>query len=141
MLAATVSSGSTADILNIVLLGGFLGACGQVARVVIGLKKVNDQAQAESKAFGEIFQARNLVVSLVIGFAAGVLGVLALWPKDGPLTSLSFDDRTVFLALIGSGYAGTDFIEGFMSKNAPATPMPRPPGPVPPGPSPGPAMG
>jgi hypothetical protein len=41
-------SASAADWINLILLGGLLGAVGQGIRVVVGLKKVNDQVFAQT---------------------------------------------------------------------------------------------
>lgn len=98
------------------LLGGILGMVGQGSRVVIGLKKLNDEAQDKGKEFGELFQTSTLLLSLLIGFIAGTLAILAV----------SFDDssmklnKQIILTLIAAGYAGTDFIEGFMRKYLPS---------------------
>jgi hypothetical protein len=40
---------SVTDWINVLLLGGMLGALGQGVRAVIGLKKVNDQAALEGR--------------------------------------------------------------------------------------------
>lgn len=98
------------------LLGGFLGMVGQGIRVVAGLKKVNDQALLQKKPFGELFETSTLLVSLLIGFVAGALAVIALSGDSRPLQT----NKQIILGLIGAGYAGTDFIEGFVKKYLPA---------------------
>ena len=97
------------------LLGGVLGALGQAIRVVVGLKKLNDAALREGRSFREVFSASTLAMSLLIGFVAGALGVLSL------VANLQANiERQQVMLLIGIGYAGADFIEGFVRKNLPA---------------------
>lgn len=98
-------------LLTQLLLGGVLGAVGQGIRVVIGLKKEYDDVQMTGLAFDKAFSRSELGVSLIIGFVAGVLAYISLVGLDTDLI-----DNNAVTALIGAGYAGTDFIEGFMKK-------------------------
>jgi hypothetical protein len=95
------------------LLGGLFGAAGQGIRVVVGLKKLNDQALRERRPMRELFRASELAVSLLIGFIAGVLAALA-----ASIDVANVEKKTVLL-LIGAGYSGADFIEGFVKKYLP----------------------
>ncbi|MBI5750584.1 MAG: hypothetical protein HZA59_00380 [Hydrogenophilales bacterium] len=99
------------------LLGGLLGMLGQGIRVVTGLKKVHDQAAAESKSFGQLFELSTLLISLMIGFTAGALAIIATTPDSGAVTKV---DRQMIVTLLAAGYAGTDFIEAFVKKYLPA---------------------
>ncbi|HUL58296.1 MAG TPA: hypothetical protein VLU43_03435 [Anaeromyxobacteraceae bacterium] len=96
------------------LVGGMFGALGQGLRVVVGLKKLNDSALLQKKPFGELFSAGTLVLSLLIGAIAGVLGTLTSSMNLQAIT------RENVMLLIGIGYAGADFIEGFVRKELPA---------------------
>ncbi len=96
------------------LVGGMFGALGQGLRVIVGLKKLNDSALLRGKAFGELFSSGTLVVSLLIGAIAGVLGTLTANMNLQAIT------RENVMLLIGIGYAGADFIEGFVRKELPA---------------------
>ncbi len=87
--------------LNYLILGALLGAAGQGARVIVGLKKLYD-----AQGFKSEFSGVQLIISLVIGAVAGMLGAVTLM---GQLV-----DRKFLLGLIAVGYAGADFIEGFM---------------------------
>ena len=87
--------------LNYLILGALLGAAGQGARVIVGLKKLYD-----TQGFKSDFSGVQLIISLVIGAVAGVLGTLTLMGQ--PV------DQKFLLGLIAFGYAGADFIEGFM---------------------------
>ena len=50
------------------ILGGILGMVGQGARVVVGLKKLNDKANQQNQEFSDIFKTSTLVLSLMNGF-------------------------------------------------------------------------
>ncbi len=93
--------------------GGLFGALGQGLRVLVGLKKLNDAALREGKPFGQLFSASTLMVSLLIGAVAGVLGTLTVNVNLQAIT------RENVVLLIGIGYAGADFIEGFVRKELP----------------------
>ena len=120
------------DWLQLILLGGIMGAMGQGARVVIGLKKLNDEVGAQASAAlatgdtppktSDSIDVSRLLVSLLIGFIAGALAALTLnLPVSGA------DTKPLF-AFMAAGYAGTDFIEGIMSGYMPSTPpKPAPP--------------
>jgi ABC-type enterobactin transport system permease subunit len=99
--------------LYVVVLAGLCGAFGQSARVVVGLKKVYDASAAAQKNFSEFFDWSRLLLSLLIGAAAGLLGAISLQPDFLHLTSKDL------MAFAAAGYAGTDFIEAFMSRNEP----------------------
>jgi hypothetical protein len=84
-------------------LGGLLGIIGQSIRAIIGIKKVMER--------GLVFQWSILYVSLFIGFVAGTLAWLGLFFSTGEIPNESL------LTVLAAGYAGTDFIEGFMQRN------------------------
>lgn len=101
------------DTLILILLGAILGMVGQGIRVVVGLKKLGDLATAEETETKNLFVTQQLVLSLLIAFAIGAIaGVLAA------VTSIDLEfSKSVIIAFISAGYAGTDFIEGFIKKN------------------------
>lgn len=97
------------DILEIILfivLGVILGTVGQGVRAVVGIKKKYDRV---SKDREDWFDAKLLGISLMIGSIAGALGAVTLLDRE-------IIDKQTLLVLITIGYAGTDFIEGFMKK-------------------------
>jgi putative chitinase len=108
-----------------ILLGGLLGFSGQVIRVVVGMKKMYDKARETTKqeptptdnlttlVQGNI-ETKRLTISLIIGFVAGVLASITF--KIAGSTSIS---QETVSGLLAAGYAGTDFIEGFMRKADP----------------------
>jgi hypothetical protein len=87
--------------LNYLILGALLGAAGQGARVIVGLKKLHD-----TQKFSSDFSWVQLIISLVIGAVAGILAVVMLMGQ--PV------DKKFLLGLVAVGYAGADFLEGFM---------------------------
>ncbi|WP_147367905.1 hypothetical protein [Fibrisoma montanum] len=106
------------------LLAGILGLIGQGIRVIIGLKKLKEEAatvaQEEAAAppapaaktvYDDLFDSRKLWLSLFIGFIAGCLANLSR-------TDAEFS-KDVQLAIVAAGYAGTDFIEGIFKKLLP----------------------
>ena len=105
---------ATQTLLFAILLGGILGIVGQSIRVIVGLKKLNDEAHTEGVSFNALFDAKELRISLLIGFVAGVLAAFSL--NINGMTTIS---NEVITAVIGAGYSGTDFIEGFMKKASP----------------------
>lgn len=111
--------------LIVLTLGGFLGMVGQGARAIVGLKKESDSAAAAGQNLADRFRASTLVVSLMIGFVAGVLAMVGL-VAAGKIAVASVDGQTV-ATLLGAGYAGADFIEGFMQRETPPSGGPAAP--------------
>ncbi|MDQ1256530.1 MAG: hypothetical protein QG656_1126 [Candidatus Hydrogenedentes bacterium] len=108
---------------TLVLSGGLFGMVGQGIRVVVGLKKVHDNALNGGENFKKEFDASTLLLSLLIGFVAGALGSLGLSLSRKDFGQIGMND---VVTLIGIGYAGADFIEGFMRQHMPATATPTP---------------
>jgi len=101
--------------LCFLLMSTLLGVGGQVARSVVGIKKEMDAAAAKNpkQGWSDWFDARQLIVSLLLGGTAGLLaGIMMLGEEPG---------KSYMVGCIAAGYAGSDFIEGFMSKNVPKT--------------------
>lgn len=101
-------------LINLILCG-LLGLIGQGIRVIVGLKKLREEAETVATdeqnvktVYNRQFDVRQLWLSLFIGFVAGCLASLAREEdKFG---------KDVQLAIIAAGYAGTDFIEGVSKK-------------------------
>ena len=105
---------SVFDWLQIITLGGLMGAVGQGARTVVGLKKINDAAASAEVSSTDLFVASRVLVSLAIGFIAGsVTGIILI--KVAPGHPPQATPEQLF-TLAAAGYAGTDAIEGFMSR-------------------------
>ena len=100
------------DLLVLIVLGAILGMVGQGLRVVVGLKKMRDLADASSASTNDLYQASRVIMSLLIACAIGAIaGVIAAVTKMD-----THIDKSVLIAFITAGYAGTDFIEGFIRK-------------------------
>lgn len=102
-------------LLSALMLAGLMGMVGQGARTVVGLKKLHDFNATQPPDQATTFLASRLVISLIIGFIAGVLAALAIGLDK--LTSAAGATVEILLGLAAAGYAGADFIEGFMSKS------------------------
>ncbi len=92
--------------LGLLVAGIILGALGQGARSIIGLKKLNDYKDSSSA----VFDGARLLISLGIGGVAGAFAAIAILPDSGPIS------KEQLLGIAAAGYAGTDFIEGFISR-------------------------
>jgi hypothetical protein len=99
-----------------IVLGVILGAVGQGARAVIGIKKAADEAATTNKKIDEWFDVKRFLFSLIIGAIAGCLAAILL--LEAPV------NQELMLGLVAAGYAGTDFIEGLISKYTPAAKPP-----------------
>jgi putative chitinase len=102
-----MADGAT-EVLSALALAGMLGSAGQTVRAIGGLKKMSDSARGKGVAMFDEFSPSRFVVSLVVGFVAGLVAALALDPSK-----LNFHDNQVLLGLAAAGYGGTDFIEAF----------------------------
>ena len=94
------------------LLCGLMGLVGQGVRAVIGLKNAAADNQA-APSETNVFSAAYLLVSLMIGFIAGVVAGLAMYDQIFAANAAT-DGATnlkVLLGLAGSGYIGADFVE------------------------------
>lgn len=100
--------------LQLLLLGGIAGALGQSVRVLVGLKKEWDAATAKGRTLASRFNPARMLVSVLIGFAAGATSALAL---VGTTDTKALGAHEI-AALLAAGYAGTDLIEGFINRYA-----------------------
>jgi hypothetical protein len=96
--------------LQLIGLGGSVGALGQGARMIVGLKKLNDATSGTSTSVSDLLQINKLIISLAIGFIAGALAAA------GAVADIDKVSVQQILALAAAGYAGADFIEGFMQR-------------------------
>jgi putative chitinase len=103
-----------ARVIEIILLGGLMGLFGQGIRAIVGLKSMVDQANEKGVSQNELFDAARLLISLVIGFLAGIAATLALGFDKFETIQMS-----LLLGIAAAGYSGTDFIEGFISQYLP----------------------
>lgn len=96
-------------------IGALLGLAGQGIRVVVGIKKTYDQPGVTTKNFAEKFEKQRFGVSLFIGAIAGILASLTL----NLAASSGIPSNETISGIMAAGYAGADFIEGFMRKKTP----------------------
>ena len=109
---------TSGDALGALMVGGLMGLVGQGARAAIGLKKMNDLAGDQELGWSDVFVASRLIVSLVIGFLAGVVAAITIGIDN--ISSAFTQD--ILIKLAAAGYAGTDAIEAFTaSLGSPAT--------------------
>jgi hypothetical protein len=100
--------------IQLAAIGALFGALGQAIRVIPGLKKAADAAAEKGRSMTDDFQGNRLLISLLIGAVAGVLGAISLGvPLDEKIAS------GTIVALLGIGYSGADFIEAFMARHVP----------------------
>lgn len=109
---------SAAQWLQLIGLGGAVGALGQGIRTIVGLKKVHDATSTSDTSMRSALALDRLFISLAIGFVAGALAA------TGVVGDLSQVTNQQIFALAAAGYSGADFVEGFMSRVAPARTLP-----------------
>lgn len=102
------------ETLMSLLLAGLLGMVGQGARAVVGLKKLTDENAAKAPNQTDSFVASRLLVSLFIGFIAGVVTGISLGLKK--LASFDPDNIDLLIGLAAAGYAGADVVEAFIRR-------------------------
>jgi hypothetical protein len=108
----------TLEIIQQILLGGLLGLVGQGLRIIVGIKKVNDEAQIQKLKVANLIEVSRIWISLLIGFLAGCLALVAM-SNFMPDFFTGPNAKQHILALIAAGYAGADFIEGLIKKYFP----------------------
>jgi predicted chitinase len=99
-------------ILLALLLCGLLGVLGQGVRAIVGLKNAGSLNSTTPSEQAE-FSLAYLVLSLMIGFIAGVLAGIALNLEN--IITVDPSNWKLMLGIAGSGYVGADFIENTMS--------------------------
>lgn len=106
------------ELLQLIVIGVIAGAFGQGLRTIVGLKKASDEAAAEGTTLrSEGLDVSRLIFSLFIGAIAGGIGILTI---TGFQASAAVNiSAEMFFGVVGIGYAGTDFIEGFVRTQLP----------------------
>lgn len=106
---------SAGDWIQLLTLAGLAGGAGQCMRAIVEIKKAHDVTSTAGGSVGDTVDFKQMGVSLVVGAVAGVLSAMAL---DLSVAQISAQQVLTFMA---AGYAGADFIEGFMSRYMPQT--------------------
>lgn len=106
------------DWIMLILLGGLLGALGQAVRSAMGTYKAVSRQNAVNKQDASI-SGQRLIYTILGGACAGALAAISLdlvtsGASTGQLTPEAIG------AIIAAGYAGTDFIEGFIRSRIPS---------------------
>src|SRR5271167_2360983 len=136
-MAGQGSVPTVGSILLALLLCGLLGVLGQGIRAIVGLKNAGSLNWTTPTEQAE-FSLAYLVLSLMIGFIAGVIAGIALNLEN--IITVDPSNWKLLLGFAGSGYIGADFIENTMSVVIPGTrraapKAPPPPVPIPPPPA------
>jgi uncharacterized membrane protein YoaK (UPF0700 family) len=100
------------DLLGFLLVGALLGAAGQGARVVVGLKKELADAKAASHRTRDWFDRHELMVSFILGAVAGTAAAVSQYEPNVEIT------RSLLLGFAGAGYSGADFFGGLLKRAA-----------------------
>jgi hypothetical protein len=95
--------------LEVACLGILLGALGQGARTIVGLKKLYDYS-SDTNSMSALIDGARLLISFGIGGVAGAFASITL-VKD-----VSSVPAEQLFAIAAAGYAGADFIEGFITR-------------------------
>jgi hypothetical protein len=96
--------------LEIVALGIIFGALGQGARTIVGIKKLNDYTDDANSA-AALVDGIRLLTSFGIGGVAGAFAAVTM--ITDPTKAITAQQ---LFAIAAAGYAGSDFIEGFISR-------------------------
>jgi hypothetical protein len=102
---------NASQILSGLIVAGLMGMVGQGVRSIAGIKKMNDDAQTANVASSEFFQTSRFVVSLLIGFIAGIAAAISLGNIQD--LAVTIGDTKTLLGIAAAGYSGVDFIEAF----------------------------
>jgi hypothetical protein len=106
------------ELLQLIAIGAIAGAFGQGLRAIVGIKKASDEAAAQGTSLrAEGLDVGRLVFSLFIGAIAGGVGIFTITGFKPGATQVITPE--IFFGVIGIGYAGTDFIEGFVRTQLP----------------------
>jgi hypothetical protein len=110
---------TVADVLSALCVGGLMGVVGQGARTIVGLKGMVDEAKEKNLGQDDVFRASRLVFSLLLGFLIGIIAAITLG-VDEIIKDPTGNLRTL-IGIAGAGYAGTDFLEGFIANYLPGS--------------------
>lgn len=97
--------------LIVVTIGIIFGALGQGARVVVGMKKLHDKS-SDDNPVSVMVDGVRLLISFGIGGIAGAFAAVTLIASG---EGNNIEAQRLF-AIAASGYAGSDFIEGFIGR-------------------------
>ena len=90
--------------LKFLLICLLLGGLGQLIRAIIGIYKLYADKNIN---FKEQFSWVRFILSIVIGFCTGIITFLIYDPNF---------TKSDLLGMLSAGYAGTDWVEGVLTK-------------------------
>jgi len=109
-------TGGTQNVLQLLMLGGLMGVFGQGLRTVVGFRTAIDAASLQGATQEDVFRAARVLVSLFIGFLAGVAATFVVGLVDFAAAVEGGDPVKTLLGIAAAGYSGTDFLEGFFGQ-------------------------
>src|SRR5438876_2150264 len=104
------------QVLLALLLSGFMGLLGQGIRAAIGLKSAATLAAGAPSQQSQ-FDAAYFILSLMIGFTAGVLAGIGIGLDQ--VIAVDATHMKTLLGIAAAGYAGADFIENAFTRLIP----------------------
>lgn len=102
-------------LINLLLLGGISGVIGQAMRIIVGLKKLNynNSVAVTIGSVQENFSWKRLLLSVFIGFNAGILSMLLkYYAANNNVINVGPE---LIIAIIAVSYSGVDFVEGIFN--------------------------
>ncbi len=90
---------------TLVLLGGYLGSLGQSLRILLELIEAKTCRLKSHGTLGKVRDGRALLRGLVIGFAAGALGMLLALGESGGTDAPSWDTAALLLPVLIGAFA------------------------------------
>jgi len=109
----------TEHLINLLLLGGVSGVVGQALRIIVGLKKLNynNSVAVTTGATQQDFSWARMVLSIFLGFIAGILGMLVeYFATDNNNVNVGPE---LIVAITAVGYSTVDFVEGMFNAYLP----------------------
>lgn len=95
--------------LSFFAIAALLGAAGQLARVVVGMKKQMEMPRT-GKGSEEWFNVKQLVTSILFGTLAGITTALVQFDPNVEIT------KSLLMGFAAAGYTGADVLEGLFQK-------------------------
>jgi len=96
-------------ILEPVLLGGALGAVGQVLHTLVSTAQIHSKSYARGDSSSALFASRRFFVFLLIGFLGGATASLVIMGTNG-VTNLALSHAAFALGAVAAGYVTVDII-------------------------------
>lgn len=107
------------ELLEMLVIGALMGMLGQGIRAVAGLKSMSDDAKSLGLSPNDLFEAGRLITSFLIGALIGLASAVAYFLKNQGKIPADTDWATLLPMWAAAAYAGTDFLESFISQYLP----------------------